>query len=316
MESAVLTIDGLTKKYKGTVAVDNINANMFGGEIIGLVGPTGSGKSTLIKLIGGLAMPDSGDILVNGISMYRDFEKCMASTGVVPDRPAFYSYLTGRKNLSVIASMYKKISPSVIDRLSGELELDDYIDQPVSRCAAGVTARLAIASALLHSPDLLVMDGILAALDPAAIITVRKFLRRLAAERGLCIVISADHMTDVERVCDKVGIMDHGQLLGISPIDVIRKANCNKGRHRMLLDRPEEAAMYLNESDGVGVDIHDDYIIVEAEQSKIPRYLSMLGARGFLVYEVAPIETTLENAYVRMLMKNPVKNTNGGNGYV
>ena len=144
----------------------------------------------------------------------------------------------------------------------------------------------------------------------------KKLLKRLAAEHDVSIVISADHMTDVERVCDKVGIMDHGQLLGISPIDVIRKANCNTNRHRMLLDRPEEAAMYLNESDGVGVDIHENYIIVEADQSKIPRYLSMLGARGFLVYEVAPVETTLENAYVRMLMKNPAKNGNGGNGYV
>lgn len=316
MASAVLTIEGLTKRYKDVTAVDNINANMFGGEIIGLVGPTGSGKSTLIKLIGGLVMPDSGDISVNGISMYRDFERCMASTGVVPDNPSFYGYLSGRKNLSVIASMYKKVGSSVIGRLVAELELERYIDQPVERYAAGVRARLAIAAALMHSPNLLVMDGVLASLDPAAVISIRKFLRRLAADHGVCIVISSGHMTDVERVCDKVGIMEHGQLLGISPIDVIKKANCNKNRHKMLLDRPEEAAMYLNESDGVGVDIHDDYIIVEADQSKIPRYLSMLGARGFMVYEVAPIETTLENAYVRMLMKGSAKGGSGGNGYV
>ena len=138
MASPVLTIDSVTKRYKGKTVIDNITANMFGGEIIGLVGMTGAGKSTLIRLIGGLVMPDSGDIQMHGVSMYRDFEKCMASAGVVPDRPSFYGYLSGRKNLAVIASMYKKVGSAVIDRLVGELELDKYIDQPVEKYAAGM----------------------------------------------------------------------------------------------------------------------------------------------------------------------------------
>lgn len=313
MASPVLTIDSVTKRYKGKAVIDNISANMFGGEIIGLVGMTGAGKTTLIKLIGGLVMPDSGDIQMHGVSMYRDFEKCMMTTGVVPDRPAFYNYLSGRKNLSVFASMYKGIGRSVIDELSSELGLDDYIDSPVESYPAGVRAKLAIAAALVNSPTLLVMDEILSFLDPVDIINIRRFLRKLASDHGVCILISSGHMTEVERVCDKVAVIEHGQLLGISPIDLIKKANLNKSRHKMLLDRPEEAALFLNETDGAGVEIHDDYIIVDAEQSKIPRYISMLGARGFLVYEVAPLETTLENAYVRMLIKNPSKQ--GGSGH-
>ena len=208
--------------------------------------------------------------------------------------------------------MYKGVGRSVIDELSSELGLDDYIDSPVDSYPAGARAKLAIAAALVNSPTLLVMDEILSFLDPVDIINIRRFLRKLASDHGVCVLISSGHMTDVERVCDKVAVIEHGQLLGISPIELIKKANMNKSRHKMLLDRPEEAALYLNETDGAGVEIHDDYIIVDAEQSKIPRYISMLGARGFLVYEVAPLETTLENAYVRMLVKNPSKQGGGG----
>lgn len=308
MATAVLSLDSITKRYKNVTAVDNVTANMYEGEIIGLVGINGAGKSTLIKLIGGLVMPDSGDIQVCGTSMYRDFEKCMTSVGVVPEHPAFYSHLSGRKNLRVLASMYKGVGEDVINELANELELNGYLDAKVSTYPEGVRARLAVAAGLLNSPTVLVMDEILAGLDPMSVLNVRRFLRGLAANHGVCVLISANHMTEVERVCDKVAVMDHGRLLGISSIELIKQANCNTGRHRMLIDRPDEAAVYLNENEGVGIEVHESYIIVEADQANIPRYLSMLGSRGFLVYEVAPVETTLENAYIRMLKKRPPQN--------
>ncbi len=301
MSEPVLVIDNVTKRYKKTVAINGFSMSVGVGELVGVVGAGGSGKSTLVNLLGGIVMPDSGDIVINGVSLYRDYEQCMGIVGIVPERPSFYSYMTGRANLRTLAAMYKNVKEPIIDELIRELELEPFIDQNVSSYSRSATAMLAIAVAFLCSPILLVFDGTLSELDSVALQRVKKLLKKVSIDHGVSAVITARRMSDIDKICDRVAVIDRGQMVGVGSIEKLRQANCNKRRHKMILDRPDEAAMYLNENAGVGVEVRGDVVIVDAEQSMIPKLLSMLFARGYLVYETAPLETALEDAYLRML---------------
>lgn len=306
MAKLALSIENISKRFGAINAIKDFTLSVKPGEIVGLLGPTGAGKSTLLRIVGGLVMPDKGDIFINGISMYRDFESCMKMTGYVPDRPEFYSYMTGIENLLTIASMYGKIPSGRIDDIINQLKLSVYIEDRFDTYPAGVKQRLAIAAALLNSPRLLVIDEALDGLDPISVVDLRRLLRRLTDEYGMSILITSHQMLELEKMCDRVAIMDNGILVGVGAVETLKKANCSKARHKILLDRPEAAAPYICEAAGVVTELRGDAIIIDAEQAMIPKIISMLYARGHLVYELTPMEMTLEEAYYRMLRLKPV----------
>ena len=306
MPKLTLSIENVTKRFGPITAVRELSLGVRQGEIVGILGPTGAGKSTLMRMVGGLVMPDSGDIIHSGTSMYRNYEACMRLTGFVPDRPEFYSYMTGMANLMTIADMYGGISASRVDEIVNQLKLDAYIEDKFNTYPAGVKQRMAIAAALLNSPRLLIIDEALDGLDPVSVVDLRRLLRRFADEYGMSMLITSHQMVELEKLCDRVGIMDNGVLIGVGAVETLKKANCSKLRHKILLDRPEAAAPFICEAAGVVTEIRGDAIIVDAEQAMIPKIISMLFARGHLVYELTPIEMTLEEAYYRMLRLKPV----------
>ncbi len=306
MSRFALSVENVTKKFGAITAISDFSLSVQPGEILGLLGPTGAGKSTLMRLVGGLVMPDKGDIMINGTSMYSNFELCMRQTGFVPDRPEFYSYMTGRANLSVIADMYGGIPDDRIEDIIEQLKLSVYIDDKFSSYPAGVKQRLAIAAALINSPRLLIIDEALDGLDPISVVDLRRLLRRLADDYGMSVLVTSHQMLELEKLCNRVAIMDNGMLIGVGTVDTLKKANCSKQRHRLLLDRPDAAAPYICEAAGVITEVRGDSIIVDAEQAMVPKIISMLFSRGHLVYEVTPMEMTLEEAYYRMLRLKPV----------
>lgn len=305
MPKPVLSIEKLTKRYGTITAVNDFSLAVMPAEIIGLLGPTSAGKSTLMRIVAGLVMPNRGDVLVGGVSMYKDYESCMRSVGYVPDRPEFYSYMSGMGNLLTIASMYGKIDGERIRELVTRLKLDVYIEDRFDTYPAGVRRRLGVAAALINSPRVLVLDEALDGLDPVSIVDLRRLLKKLAGEYGMSVMITSHQMSELEKLCDRVAIMDNGMLIGVGSVEKLKNANTNKLRHKILLDRPETAAPYICEAAGVITEVRGDCIIVDAEQAMIPKIISMLYARSFLVYEITPLEMTLEEAYYRMLRLRP-----------
>lgn len=313
MQNPTLIVDSISKRFGSVQAIDNISLHVEPGEVLGLIGPTGAGKSTLIRVIGGIIMPDKGDIYVNGISLYRDYERCMRNTGIVPDRPAFYDYMTGRGNLRVFASMYKGVTESVIQSVVERLELQRCIDTKVSTWASGDLKRLAVAAALIHSPSLLIIDEVTSGLDTLGVVDLRRLLKKLAREYGISVIVTAHHMNELEHMCDAVTIMDKGQIIGGGPVEMLKEANCRRTHYRVLLDRPEEAMQYISSDLNLGVGIKNDALIVEVEQDGIPNLIYRLYSRGMLIYEVSPVEPTLEEAYYYTL-RSKNRMPSGGNG--
>jgi len=299
--SAILSVENVSKTYSDIRALDGISFNAMVGEILGILGPSGSGKSTLMNVLGGLVMPEDGDIFVAGTSLYRDYERCMTMIGYVPEKPAFYDYMTCMDNLRTFADMYGGISRAQLDELIVQFGLADYAYQKISQCSTSIRCRLAIAAAMINTPRMLVISNVFDGLDPLTIVDLRRTLKRLAYEHGVTIILTSRLIGELERICDRVMILNEGRILGIGTVDGLKQASTGKLRHKLLLSQPDSAAAQLRDAEGINSEIKGDMLIIDADQSRIPRIINILYAMGNLVYEITPIELTLEEAYYRLL---------------
>ncbi len=300
-QAPVLSVDSITKSYGGRCVLDNISFSAVMGETLGILGPSGSGKSTLMCTLGGLVMPDVGDVYVAGTCLYRDYEKCMAQIGFVPEQPKFYDYMTCIDNLRVFADMYGDIKRSQIDEQIMMMGLGDEAFKKVGECSYSVRYRLAMAAALINMPRVLLLSNLLDGLDPVSTVDIRRIVKRLSTENGMTTVITSRLIGELERMCDRVLVLNEGCMVGIGTVDGLKQASTGKHRHRILLDRPDTAARFLKETEGLRVELRGDTLIVDCEQAGIPRIIDMLMSQGNYVYEVTPIELTLEEAYYHLL---------------
>lgn len=306
MTKPAISLDGISKLFGDKLVLNELRLDMVYGEIIGILGPTGSGKSTLMRIIGGAVMPDEGDVLIDDVSLYRDYEACMAKMGVVLDKCDFYDYMTGFENLRVLAAMYGCPQQRIIE-IVHLLGLQNVIDEKYAIYPAGDRKMLAIAGAMLNNPRVLVIDDALEGLDPVRLVDLRRLFKRLSHERGMCIVIASQQMSELERMCDRVALIDFGVLLGVGSVSGLRAQSAGRVRQRIKLDRPDEAARLVNDALGFGVEVRGDEVFVETEQVNVPKIISLLYASGYFVYEIGRQETTLEEAYYKMLRQRPVR---------
>ncbi|WP_157251168.1 ABC transporter ATP-binding protein [Nonomuraea typhae] len=202
---AVLTVDGLRKSYHDLVAVDGLGFAVWEGETYGLLGPNGAGKTTAISMIVGILAPDAGSV--------RAPDK--AAIGYVPQELALYPDLTGRENLRFFCGMYgmrRAAAKARTTELLATVGLSDRADKAVATYSGGMQRRLNIAIGLLNRPRLLVLDEPTAGVDPQSRNAILDSVRRLTGE-GLAVLYTTHYMEEAQRLCDRVGILDHGRLL-------------------------------------------------------------------------------------------------------
>ncbi|HET9092944.1 MAG TPA: ABC transporter ATP-binding protein [Acidimicrobiales bacterium] len=210
----VLECTGLTKSFGSRLAVDGVGFTIAEGEVYGLLGPNGAGKTTAMKMICGLLRPDAGSILLLGRPAVGSLE-AKALIGYVPQDVALYPDLTARENLEFLGRLYRLDRRTLAERVAEVLELTelgDRRDERVDSYSGGMRRRLNIAAGLLHHPKLLVLDEPTVGVDPQS---RHAILDRVAALRheGLAVVYTTHYMEEAERVCDRVGIIDHGRLI-------------------------------------------------------------------------------------------------------
>jgi ABC-2 type transport system ATP-binding protein len=224
----VLVLENLTKSYrKGEVkAVDDLSLTVRAGEIFGFLGPNGAGKTTTIKMIVGLLEPDAGRVLVNGRDLAREPLAVKRTLGYVPDEPNLYERLTGWEYLNFIADVFGVGAAERRQRL-GELlpqfELETAVKDLVQSYSHGMRQKLALVAALLHAPDLWVLDEPLVGLDPRSAHIFKELLRRHCDE-GHTVFFSTHVLEVAERLCDRVGIIKTGRLVACGTLDELRDA--------------------------------------------------------------------------------------------
>lgn len=211
----ILEVKNITKIINGKVILKNINFKLEEKTIFGIIGNNGSGKSTLLKLILGIYKSSKGNVSINGYNVINNPKKALKNVGAVIDNPNLYPYLTGRKNLEYINKLEKNISKSKIEDIIKILNMESYIDNVVNTFSLGMKQRLALALALINKPKLLILDEPLNGLDPVGIKELNKILNYLKEKKNITIIISSHILSELESICDYVGILENKTMNNI-----------------------------------------------------------------------------------------------------
>jgi ABC-2 type transport system ATP-binding protein len=224
----MIELKKITKKYGDFQAVDNLNLTVAQGEIFGFLGPNGAGKTTTIKMIAGILEPSSGTVTIGGIDMLKQPEAAKRKIGFIPDRPYLYEKLTGREFLKFTADLYSVPDEIYQKKAQTNLEmfsLVDWADELIESYSHGMKQRLIMSAALLHDPEIIIVDEPMVGLDPAAIIMVKALFQSLAQD-GVSVFMSTHTLAVAEDTCDRVGIIHHGRLIASgTTADLRREAN-------------------------------------------------------------------------------------------
>lgn len=239
----VLSIKGLNKTLGKKHILHDIDMECMSGEVFGFLGPNGAGKTTTIKIVVGLLQMDNGEISVCGHDIVKDFEKAMSNVGGIVENPEMYKYLTGRENLMQYARMRGVKDKSRIDEVVSLVKLSNRIDEKVSKYSLGMRQRLGVAQSLLHKPKLLILDEPTNGLDPQGIKELRDILKQIAHQEGVCVVVSSHLMSEMELMCDRVGIIASGKMIGVYTMEeLISQSNGSLAEYVIETDKPKVAA--------------------------------------------------------------------------
>ncbi len=224
----MIELKNLSRRYGDFTAVDNLSLFVPKGEIFGFIGPNGAGKTTTIKMMGGIISPTSGSIHICDINMDEEPEKAKMKIGFIPDRPYLYEKLTGMEFLKFINDLYSVDGNSFYKNAEEKLamfSLSDWSGELIESYSHGMKQRLIFAAALLHNPELIIVDEPLVGLDPEGIRMVKDLFKSLA-KQGVSIFMSTHTLKIAEDVCNRIGIINKGSLIAVGTIEELKqKAN-------------------------------------------------------------------------------------------
>lgn len=221
---ALIELNDLGKKFGSKTAVDKVNLKAFSGEVFGFLGPNGAGKTTTIKMIVGLLQPSAGTVKVAGYDMQKQPLQAKYASGFVPDTPNLYPKLTARELLRFVGDLYGMDRPQTDHRIEELLELFGLAqvgDDLLESYSHGMQQKASLAAALMHDPKVLVLDEPTVGLDPKSARMIKDVLRQFA-DRGSLVFITTHILEIAERMCDRIGILDHGKLIAAGTMDELR----------------------------------------------------------------------------------------------
>lgn len=224
----MIELNALTKKYGDFQAVNDLNLLVEKGEVFGFIGPNGAGKTTTIKMMGGILEPTNGTVTIAGISMQAEPEKAKSKIGFIPDRPYLYEKLTGMEFLRFTADLYgvsEDVFQATAYKILEDFSLADWADELVESYSHGMKQRLIMSAAIVHNPEVIIVDEPMVGLDPAAIIMVKKLFKTLA-DQGVTIFMSTHTLKVAEDTCDRIGVIHKGSLIALgTTTELQREAN-------------------------------------------------------------------------------------------
>ncbi len=217
----MISINNLTKLYGQFEAVHDLTLQVPPGEIFGFLGPNGAGKTTTIKVLAGLLPPTRGHVSVGGYDVVEEPLKAKAVTGFIPDTPFLFERLTGSEFLRFAGRLYGMGNTAAGEAAAEQLvffDLADWADHLVESYSHGMKKRLAMAAALMHDPDVLIVDEPMVGLDPKGALKVRNLFKDLAS-KGMTIFLTTHELSTAEAVCDRIGIIHHGKMVAIGSVE-------------------------------------------------------------------------------------------------
>ena len=293
MGDLILKCDKLNKSFGKKKILKDVSFELYEGDILGFIGPNGAGKTTTIKMILGLQSIDSGSVLINGYDIKKDFEKAILSVGTIVENPDLYMYLTGYENLKLVANMYKNIDKNRIDEVIKIVKLEQRINDKVSKYSLGMRQRLGIAQAILHRPNLLILDEPTNGLDPEGIKELREIIKNLALKENVGVLISSHNLSELESFCNKVVIIKNGKIIDKNNLSDVKKIE-----HSYII----EVNNINNIKNIIGLDIEfisSNTFKVNIDKENIPLIIKKLVDNNINIYMVKEETISLEDAFLK-----------------
>lgn len=296
MSNTILKCEKLNKVIKKKQILDNVSFELNAGEILGFIGPNGAGKTTTIKLVLGLQSITSGKVEINGFDVQKDFVKAIERVGAIVENPDFYMYLSGRKNLELVANMYKNVDNKRIDEVVKLVGLENRIKDKVSKYSLGMRQRLGIAQAILNKPNLLILDEPTNGLDPEGIKDLREFLVKLAKEENMAIFISSHNLSELESFCTKVCIIKNGKIIETASMEALKsETGDERNVYEVEIDNTDNIKDYKEE-----IEIVDkSKFRVTISKEEVPNFIEKLIEDNIKVYEFKEEKISLEDAFLK-----------------
>ncbi len=295
MPKQVLKCDNINKVIKKKQILNNVSFELNEGEILGFIGPNGAGKTTTIKLILGLQSITSGMVKINGYDVQKDFVHAIERVGAIVENPDFYMYLSGRKNLELVANMYKSVTKERIDEVVKLVGLENRINDKVSKYSLGMRQRLGIAQAIINKPNLLVLDEPTNGLDPEGIKELREFLVKLSKEENMAIFISSHNLAELESFCNKICIIKNGEVIENSSIEELKSEKIDE-KNIYTVEINDIKLLEKDEKISIIDDTHFKLII---EKENVPEFIEMLINKNVKIYEIKEERVSLEEAFLK-----------------
>ncbi|MFJ7728702.1 ABC transporter ATP-binding protein [Neobacillus sp. NPDC097160] len=300
---SVVELKNVSKKIRGKTIIDNLSFSVEAGEVFGFLGPNGAGKTTTIRMIVGLIGITSGEIAICGKSVAKDYENAIRHVGAIVENPELYKFLTGYQNLQQVARLTKGMTKEKIDEAVKLVGLSDRIHDKVKTYSLGMRQRLGIAQSLLHNPKVLILDEPTNGLDPAGIREIRDYLRRLAQEKNLAIIVSSHLLSEMEMMCDRIAIIQKGKLVNVQ--QVRDDTEVEKKTYVCDVNNPSEAIAVLA-AHNIQAAGHEDGIQLLLETPQVPDVLRILLTNDILVFEMKVIKKSLEDRFLEITQEEEV----------
>ncbi|WP_453994755.1 ABC transporter ATP-binding protein [Bacillus nitroreducens] len=296
----VLQLKNVKKTIGRKDIIKGITFDVYAGEVFGFLGPNGAGKTTTIRMLVGLMSITDGEVIIKGTNIAKNFEEAVRHIGGIVENPEMYKFLTGYQNLLHYARMVKGVTKERIQEVTELVGLGKRINDKVKTYSLGMRQRLGVAQALLHSPSILILDEPTNGLDPAGIREVRDYVRKLAREEGLSVIVSSHLLSEMEMMCDRIAIIQNGELVGVQKVnDFVNEES--RIRVQFKVGDNEKAMSILSK----------DFPTIEANQTEngiellvdhelIPEINACLVKNEIQVYGILQLSKSLEDRFLEV----------------
>ena len=289
---------GLVKRYDDVLAVDHIDLNVNMGDVYGFLGPNGAGKTTTLRMILGLITPTEGHAELFGLDPMRDGARALNGVAGFVEAPRFYPYMTGLKNLELLAALDGDGAAGRIDEVLETVELAPRAIHRVGGYSHGMRQRLGIAAALLRRPRLLILDEPATGLDPAGMRDMRLLIRSLA-DQGITVLLSSHQLPEVQDLCDRVAIVDRGRVVYEGALADLRRQG--GAGYKLRTSDDERALAIAREQPGIEhAHLGEHGLSLQADERDVGTLSLALGQGGIAILNLTPELATLEDLFFRL----------------
>src|SRR5699024_5528933 len=304
-ETAMELID-VKKSIGSKEIIKGLSFSIPKGEVFGFIGPNGAGKTTTIRMMVGLMKLSDGDVRILGKSIKGDFKNAVREVGAIVENPEMYGFMSGWKNLIHYSRMIPGITKKRIIEVIKLVRLEKAIHENVGRYSLGMRQRLGIAQALLHNPSVLILDEPTNGLDPSGIREIRQYIRRIASEENVAVIISSHLLSEIELMCDRIGIIKNGEMIAIQSVNGSDAEGQEDNLKKVQLEAlpTDEAIAILNEQHEVQATEKDGMVTLECKKENIPDMIKTLVDQNIAVYQVNIANGTLEDKFLDLIGEN------------